>query len=212
MVNKDFDNIYYGLKKLYPDAKPQLEYSDAFSLLIAVVLSAQCTDKRVNIVTRNLFSKYKTCYDFAKLSEEELEKEIHSVGLSKSKAKHIISLCNSLIENFNGVVPNTREELMTLSGVGRKTANVLLAVYFNQPAIAVDTHVFRVSNRIGLANGKNVTATENQLMKNIPKDKWSECHHLLIFHGRNICKAIKPNCEQCKIRNYCKFYKDKQNV
>lgn len=212
MKNSKFDNIYLPLKEQYPNAKAELVYFDEFSLLIAVVLSAQCTDKRVNIVTKELFKKYKTPSDFAKLSPTELEKEIHSVGLSKSKAEHIVSLSKKLVNEYNSVVPNTRDQLMSLDGVGRKTANVVLAVAFNKPTIPVDTHVFRVTNRIGIANANNVSATEKQLMERLPKDKWIDYHHLFIFHGRYTCKAINPQCDKCNIKEYCKYYKDKQNV
>lgn len=203
-----FDEIYKGLKDTYGEVKPALVFSNTFELLIAVILSAQCMDKRVNIVTKELFSKYKTPEDFIALGEENLEREIHSVGLSKAKSKNIISACETLVEKFGGVVPDTREELMTLAGVGRKTANVVMAVGYGKNAIAVDTHVFRVSNRIGLASSKDVLNTEKDLMKNIPEDKWSECHHLLIYHGRNVCKAQKPDCGSCRIKEYCKYFKE----
>lgn len=206
-----FGEIYKGLKDAYGEVKPALVFSNTFELLIAVILSAQCTDKRVNIVTKELFSKYKTPEDFIALGEENLEKEIHSVGLSKAKSKNIISACETLVEKFGGIVPDTREELMTLAGVGRKTANVVMAVGYGKNAIAVDTHVFRVSNRIGIASSKDVLNTEKDLMKNIPEDKWSECHHLLIYHGRNVCKAQKPDCGSCRIKEYCKYFKENVN-
>ena len=206
-----FDEIYKGLKDAYGEVKPALVFSNTFELLIAVILSAQCTDKRVNIVTKELFSKYKTPEDFIALGEENLEKEIHSVGLSKAKSKNIISACETLVEKFGGIVPDTREELMTLAGVGRKTANVVMAVGYGKNAIAVDTHVFRVSNRIGIASSKDVLNTEKDLMKNIPEDKWSECHHLLIYHGRNVCKAQKPDCGSCRIKECCKYFKENVN-
>ncbi len=212
MLCVDFDGIYNGLKETHGEVKPALEFSNVFELLIAVILSAQCTDKRVNIVTNELFNVCNTPKAFVDISEEELERYIRTCGLSKSKARHIKEACQKIVDEYNGIVPNTREELMTLSGVGRKTANVVLAVGYGKNAIAVDTHVFRVSNRIGLADAKNVEKTELQLMENIPEEKWSECHHLLIYHGRKVCKAQKPACEECKINKFCKYYLMKKNL
>lgn len=208
MSTADFDKIYSGLKETYGEVAPALEFSSVFELLIAVILSAQCTDKRVNVVTEELFKKYNTPEAFLTLSEDELEQKIRTCGLSRSKAKHILETCKALLERFGGVVPSEMDELVTLSGVGRKTANVVMAVGYGKNAIAVDTHVFRVSNRIGLASAKDPLSTEKDLMKNIPEDKWSECHHLLIYHGRNICKARKPDCGRCRIKEYCKHYKE----
>lgn len=206
----NFDGIYNGLKETHGEVKAALEYSSVFELLVAVILSAQCTDKRVNIVTRELFKRANTPQAFVDMDESELEEGIRSCGLSKSKAKHIKEAAKRLVEVYGGVVPNTREELMTLSGVGRKTANVVMAVGYNKNAIAVDTHVFRVSNRIGLATANDVLTTEKQLMEAIPESKWSECHHLLIYHGRSVCKAQKPNCDECKINSYCRYFKERQ--
>lgn len=197
------------LEKTYPDAKCELVHKNPFELLIATVLSAQTTDKKVNEVTKKMFNKYKTPYDFIKLKQEELEKEIKEIGLYKNKSKNIIGLSNMLINEFNGEVPRTKEELIKLPGVGRKTANVVLSNAFNIPAIAVDTHVFRVSNRIGIAESEDVIKTEEQLMENIPKERWSKTHHLLIFHGRRICTARNPKCEKCTIASYCKYYSNK---
>lgn len=207
MAAKDFDKVLKILKDCYPDAKPMLEFNGTFELLIAVILSAQCTDKRVNIVSKSLFQKYNTPKQFASLSVEELESLIRTCGLSKSKATHIIEASKKICANFNGQVPDTREELMTLDGVGRKTANVVLSVGFGKNAIAVDTHVFRVANRIGIANAKDVKKTELDLMKNIKEEEWGLAHHLIIYHGRAVCKAQKPTCEQCKITEHCKYYK-----
>lgn len=209
MNKKKAAEILEELYKLYPDAECELNYSTPFELLIATVLSAQTTDKKVNQVTERMFQKYKTPYDFANLQQEELEKEIKEIGLYKNKAKNIISLSRALIENFNGEVPRTHEELMTLAGVGRKTANVVLSNAYGIPALAVDTHVFRVSNRIGLAKANNVEETETQLMKLVPKEQWIKAHHTIIFHGRRMCKAIKPQCEQCSIQGLCKHYNNK---
>lgn len=189
----------------YPDAKCELNYSNPFELLIATILSAQSTDKRVNIVTNELFKHYNTPLDFLKLSEEELSELIRTVGFYKNKSKNILKACKILVENYNSKVPESLEELMKLPGVGRKTANVVISNAYNKQAIAVDTHVFRVSNRIGLANSKKVFETEEQLMNNIPKNLWSITHHLLIFHGRRICKARKPLCGDCSIKNLCLY-------
>lgn len=205
----DEEKIHIVLEHLYqihPNAECELVHSNSFELLIATVLSAQTTDKKVNEVTEMLFKKYNTPEKFLELTQEELELKIKVIGLYKSKAKNILSLCRALIINFNSEVPSTMEELITLSGVGRKTANVVLSNAFNVPAFAVDTHVFRVSNRIGLSSGKDVLEVENQLMKNIPKELWIKTHHTLIFHGRRICKAIKPICVECGIAIWCEYY------
>lgn len=195
------------LLELFPDAKAELDHTNPFELLIATILSAQCTDIQVNKTTKPLFKELKTPEDYVRLSEEELGKRIRSCGFYKTKSKNILATCQLLIENYNGKVPDTLEELITLPGVGRKTANVVLSNVFDTPAIAVDTHVFRVSNRIGLADSNNVLDTEMQLMENIEKEIWSKAHHLLIFHGRRVCKARKPLCEECPITDYCFYYK-----
>ena len=166
---------------------------------------------QVNKTTSVLFKKLKTPEDYLKLSEEELGKMIRSCGFYKTKSKNILATCRLLIEKFNGQVPNTLEDLMTLPGVGRKTANVVLSNAFDVPAIAVDTHVFRVSNRIGLANSDNVLDTEQDLMENIDREMWSKAHHLLIFHGRRICKARKPLCHICPVTDFCHYYKTEIN-
>ncbi|KLO22546.1 endonuclease III [Marinitoga sp. 1197] len=207
---KEIKKILEILEKTYPNSTTALKYKNTFELLIAVILSAQTTDNQVNKVTPTLFSKFKTPEDFAKLKPEELEKYIKGVGLYKTKSKNIINTCKMLLEKYNGKIPETREELIKLPGVGRKTANVMLSVAFGKDAIAVDTHVFRVANRIGLANGKNVKKTEEDLMKNIPQELWGKAHHWLIYHGRNICKARKPECEICPIKTFCNYYQDKK--
>lgn len=199
------------LMELYPDAKAELNYSNPFELLIATILSAQCTDVQVNKTTEKLFKELKVPEDYLKLTEEELGEKIRSCGFYKTKSKNILATCRLLIEKFNGEVPDTLEELITLPGVGRKTANVVLSNAFSKPAIAVDTHVFRVSNRIGLADSKNVLDTEKDLMDNIDKKMWSKAHHLLIFHGRRICKARKPLCDKCPLTDYCFYYKEEVN-
>lgn len=207
-MKKNVKEILELLKKEYPDAKCELDYSTPFQLLVATILSAQTTDKKVNEVTEELFKEYPTVDDFLKLSQEELENRIKKIGLYRNKAKNILLMCRQLKENYKGEVPNTMEGITSLAGAGRKTANVVLSNAFGVPAIAVDTHVFRVSNRIGLAKADNVEDTEEQLRKNIAKKEWSLAHHLLIFHGRRCCTARKPECERCIIRDYCNYYKE----
>lgn len=207
MLNKEqIKGVVEKLYEMYPDAECELRHSNSFELLISTVLSAQTTDKKVNQVTEKLYQEFKTAQDFMTLKQEELESKIKEIGLYKSKAKHILSLCKVLVDDFNSTVPSTMEELISLDGVGRKTANVVLSNAFDIPAFAVDTHVFRVANRIGLSNGKDVSVVENQLMKKVPKELWIKTHHTLIFHGRRICKARKPLCEECGVNNLCQFY------
>lgn len=194
---------------LYPDAKAELNYTNPLELLIATILSAQCTDVRVNIVTKDLFKKYKTPEDYANSDIKELEKDIKTCGLYKSKAKNIKLCAEQLIKEFNSKVPDNIKDLQTLAGVGRKTANVVASNAFGIPAIAVDTHVFRVSNRIGIAKAKDVLNTELQLQKVIDKDKWTKAHHALIFHGRRICSARNPKCDKCPVNKICLYYKNK---
>lgn len=200
--------IIQRLSEEYPDARPALEFGNNFELLIAVMLSAQCTDERVNKVTRELFKDYNTPEKFLTLTVEELASKIFSCGLYRSKAEHILSTCRALVDRFGGEVPSEIEDLRTLDGVGRKTANVVYSVGMGGDAIAVDTHVFRVSNRIGLAKASNVLATEKQLMARIDKSLWSRSHHYLIYHGRRVCKAQRPACKTCVLRDLCE-YKDK---
>lgn len=207
---KEINKVIDLLLELYPDAKAELNFTNPFELLIATILSAQCTDVRVNKTTDSLFKDLKTPEDYLKLTEEELGKRIYSCGFYKTKSKNILETCRILIEKHNGKVPEAIEELMELPGVGRKTANVVVSNAFGTPAIAVDTHVFRVSNRIGLSNSKNVLDTEKDLMKNIDKNMWTKAHHLLIFHGRRVCKARNPLCEECPIRPYCFYYKNRR--
>lgn len=203
-MKKALDILY----DMYPEARCALNHSTPFELLVSTILSAQTTDKKVNQVTSRLFKRCNTPYEFVKLSPEELEKEIKEIGLYKAKAKNIINMSRILIEKYNGEVPSTMEDLTSLPGVGRKTANVVLSNAFGIPALAVDTHVFRVSNRIGLADSSNVLDTENQLMEVVPEELWLQTHHTLIFHGRNLCSARKPQCGECGIREYCKYYKE----
>lgn len=193
---------------LYPDADCALNFNSPFELLIATILSAQCTDQRVNLVTTELFKDYNTPYKMIELTEESLQEKIKSCGLYKNKSKNILGACTELIDKFHGEVPNTMEELTSLSGVGRKTANVVMANAFGIPTIAVDTHVFRVSNRIGIVHGENVYDTEKQLMENIDKKDWTKMHHCLIWHGRQTCKARKPKCHECRVNTVCEFFKN----
>ena len=193
------------LKESYPDAKPALHFSSPFELLVATMLSAQCTDKQVNKVTDVLFKKYNTAEAFSQIDYETLEPFIHSCGFFRMKGHNILAMSRILTEKYGGEVPQTREELTALPGVGRKTANVVLSNAFGIPAIAVDTHVFRVSNRIGLAEAHDVEKTEQQLMENIPEEDWSAAHHWLIYHGRLVCAAQKPKCEECTLREVCDF-------
>ncbi len=193
------------LQKTYKDTSTALTYQTPFQLLISTMLAAQSTDKRVNIVTVDLFRDYPDAMKMQTLTQNELEHYIKTVGLYKTKAKNIILTSKILSEKYNGNIPETREELMTFPGVGRKTANVVLSIAKGVPAIAVDTHVFRVSNRIGLAKADNVLETEKQLMKNIPKKDWSDAHHWLIWHGREICKARRPQCNECPIAHLCVY-------
>ena len=194
------------LNAVYSDAGPALEFSSPFELLVATILSAQCTDRQVNICTRVLFSAYNTPEQFAQLDSSVLETYIHSCGFYRMKAAHIIAASRILCEVFGGDVPPDLDALMKLPGVGRKTANVVVSNAFGIPAIAVDTHVFRVANRIGLAEASSVEKTERQLMENISKDQWSRAHHWLIFHGRQICSAQRPKCDVCTLSSICAYY------
>lgn len=204
--NESITKVLDCLEELYPDAGPELDYTNPFELLIATILSAQCTDIRVNIVTAKLFIKLPTAEASLDITLDELSKIIKSCGLYKIKAKNIMATCKILIDEYGGSVPSTLEKLVELPGVGRKTANVVLSNAFDTPAIAVDTHVLRVSNRLGVANSKTPEKTEIQLMKRIKEERWSKSHHLFIFHGRRVCKARKPDCENCKLIDYCLHY------
>ena len=194
----------------YPDSTPALKFTTPYELLIAVILSAQCTDERVNKVTEVLFKRANTAEQMAEMSQEELEKYIFSCGLYRSKAEHIISASKDIVQKFNGQVPSDLESLRSLAGVGRKTANVVYSVAFGGDAIAVDTHVFRVSARLGFAEGKTPLDTEKQLMKAVPKQNWSHMHHAIIFHGRRVCSARNPKCETCVVSSLCKYNNSKK--
>jgi len=194
---------------MFPDAKCELDYTNLYELIIAVALSAQTTDVRVNIVTKELFKAYPDCYSLAKASYYDVLNIIKSVGLSNTKSKNIIALANELVNRFDGKVPHTMEELITLPGVGRKTSNVVLAEGFGIPAIAVDTHVARIANRLGFSNSEDVLKIEQDLMNQIEKEKWHQTHHMLIFFGRYFCKAKNPNCEECPFKkDICTVYKN----
>ena len=205
MVKKILDE----LSSLYPDAQPALHFESPYELLVAVILSAQCTDERVNKVTAVLFKNYDTPEKMLTLSQSELEKYIFSCGFYHNKSAHILSASRDIIEKFGGEVPDSLEKLRTLAGVGRKTANVVYAVAFGGNAIAVDTHVFRVSNRLGIAEGKTPEKVEDGLREAIPEELWSKAHHYLIYHGRRICHSQKPDCINCTLKDYCKYFKNK---
>lgn len=205
LTTKEAVTILDKLEENYPEANCELNFGSPFQLLIATLLSAQSTDKTVNKVTERLFKKFPKVEDFLGLSQEQLENEIREIGIYRNKAKNILALCNKLILNYHGEVPRTMEELVTLPGIGRKTANVVLSNAFKVPALAVDTHVQRVSNRIGLAKSDKVEQTEDQLTSIIPKERWSKAHHLLIWHGRRTCHARNPECYRCSILPYCGY-------
>ena len=191
------------LAKDYQGATTGLEFGSSFELLVAVILSAQCTDVRVNIITRRLFPQWNTPAKMLSLSVAELEELIHDCGLYRAKAKNLLATCKLLQEQWHGEVPGRMEDLLMLPGVGRKTANVMLSHQFGVPAIAVDTHVFRVANRTGLATGRTPEEVEQGLMKLIPRSDWSAAHHWLIWHGRKICRARSPLCQQCSLQRLC---------
>lgn len=201
--------IFKRLANDHPDPKTELHYGSPFQLLVAAILSAQSTDVGVNRVTPALFSDAPTAKHMAELGQEKLERYIQTLGLYHNKAKNIVALCQILVERYGGEIPSTREALESLPGVGRKTANIMLNIIFGQPTIAVDTHVFRVSNRIGIVQGKNVRAVEDQLMQIVPKDFGQHAHHWLVLLGRYVCKAKKPTCHRCVIEALCE-YPDKQ--
>lgn len=208
MDKKIADKIIKLLDEYIPNPVTELEYNSDFQLLVAVILSAQCTDKRVNIVTKELFKQYKTPQDFANMDLATLERLIHPCGFYHNKAVNIINCSKMIVKKFNGQVPTNFDDLVSLPGVGRKTANVMLIVAFNTPAIPVDTHIFRVSNRLGLTNAKNETECEEQLVKLFAdkKELWGKIHHLILLYGRYNCKAINPMCDNCIISQYCKYY------
>ncbi len=196
-----------------PIAESELNFENEYQLLVAVMLSAQCTDKRVNLVTPALFKAYPTIADLADSTAEKVLQYIHSVSYPNSKAEHLIQMAKRVVEVYNGVIPNSREELQTLAGVGRKTANVVLAVWWNQPTMAVDTHIFRVAERIGLTtNAKNPLDSEKQLIKYIPENLIPKAHHWLLLHGRYTCQARTPKCANCGLNTICKYFSKKNKT
>ena len=207
LQKQQIKQVLHLLKQKYNHTTTALRFESPFQLLISTMLAAQSTDKRVNIVTQDLFHVHPDAHSFLRLSQSDLEEKIKTVGLYRSKAKNILETCKVLVDRYDGNVPKTREQLVELPGVGRKTANVVLSIATDFNAIAVDTHVFRVSNRIGLAKSKDVRKTEDDLMKNIPVTQWSAAHHWLIWHGRDICKARNPLCETCFLTSFCTYYR-----
>ncbi len=195
----------------FPNAASELHFNSPYQLLVAVILSAQCTDKRVNQVTPALFKVANTPQQMADLPLEQIEQLIHSCGFYHSKATYLKDMSQDLLDRFNGQVPNNLADLQSLKGVGRKTANVVYAVAFGGQAIAVDTHVFRVSNRLGLVDASNVLDTEKQLMQVLPQDKWADSHHYILLHGRYVCKSQNPNCKECSVKQFCKYFREHNN-
>ena len=202
----DTMQILDRLAKDFPSPKSELHFENAFQLLVAVILSAQCTDKRVNLITPALFACAPDAKSMAAMPVERLEQLIHSCGFYHSKARYLKEMSQDLLDRFGGQVPDSIERLRTLAGVGRKTANVVYAVAFGGQAIAVETHVFRVSSRLGIVDAKNVLDTEKQLMQAIPQHMWADSHHYLLLHGRYVCKAQRPLCNRCSVRDLCKTY------
>lgn len=197
--------LFSRLRAANPEPRSELRFGSPFELLVAVVLSAQATDRSVNLATEKLFARANTPSKLLKLGQAGLEKYIRSIGLYRTKAKNLLRTCRILVEKYGGKVPRTREELEQLPGVGRKTANVILNTAFGEPTIAVDTHIFRVANRTGLAPGKNVLEVEKKLQKVVPEEFRRHAHHWLILHGRYVCKARKPDCPRCTIHDLCEY-------
>lgn len=197
--------ILAKLEETYKDTKTALNYNSPFELLVAVILSAQCTDERVNVITSRIFPRLNTPEKMGALTQEQMEAEIRDCGLYHAKAKNLLGACHMLVERFHSTIPSDIKTLMELPGVGKKTANVVASIIYNVPAIAVDTHVFRVSHRLGMAKGADPLATEKELQKAIPMKKWSDAHHWFIWHGRKVCKARKPLCSQCVLLEECPF-------
>ena len=211
MKKSDALILFKKLKEYYPDATCSLDFKEPFQLVVAVMLSAQCTDERVNKTTPELFSKCRTIQDFANIDINELEKIIHPCGFYKNKAKNIKLCAKQVLENFNGVVPHTMKELTSLAGVGRKSANVIMLEVFGiAEGVAVDTHAKRISNLIGLSKEKEPEKIEQDLLKTFPKECWKDLNHLLVWHGRNVCVARNPKCDICPVSDFCKFNKSKK--
>lgn len=207
-MEEKIKNIYDLLYNRFGNAKCELDFNNNYELIVAVILSARCTDKRVNIITKDLFKKYPTVQALAKANIEELQKMIFSCGFYRNKSKNLILMAKDVVDKYNGAVPSEFDDLVKLSGVGRKTANVVLSVGFLKDAIAVDTHVFRVSNRLGLSKSQSPLQCELQLQKVVDKSKWSQLHHYLVLFGRYVCKSQNPNCKECELKNYCNYYKN----
>lgn len=211
-IQQKYDAFVAYFEANMPVAETELEYKDPYQLLVAVILSAQCTDKRVNMTTPALFQRFPTAQDMAKATVDEIYTYIKSISYPNNKAKNLLGMAKTLVCDFGGVVPNNLDDLQKLPGVGRKTANVMMAVAFGQPAMPVDTHVFRVANRIGLTkNSKNVLETEKTLVAHLPQAVISKAHHWLILHGRYVCLARKPKCEECGITDLCDYYAKRKN-
>ncbi|MCX6275830.1 MAG: endonuclease III [Bacteroidetes bacterium] len=212
MTKKErFDGVITYFSTERPVAETELEYTNPYELLVAVILSAQCTDKRVNMTMPPFLEVFPDVYALAKAGPDQIYPLIKSISYPNNKAKHLAGMAKMLVKDFNGIVPADIGQLQLLPGVGRKTANVIASVVYNQPALAVDTHVFRVSARIGLTTGaKNPLQTEKQLIKFIPEDKIAIAHHWLILHGRYVCVARNPKCDLCGVKNFCKYYKNKK--
>ena len=211
-IQQKYDAFVAYFEEHMPIAESELHFTVPYQLLVAVILSAQCTDKRVNMTTPALFQRFPTAPDMAASSVDEIYSYIKSISYPNNKAKNLLGMAQTLVSDFDGIVPNNLDDLQKLPGVGRKTANVMMAVAFDQPAMPVDTHVFRVSNRIGLTkNSKNVLETEKTLVAHLPQSVISKAHHWLILHGRYVCLARKPKCEGCGITTICDYFKNKQN-
>lgn len=206
LTKKEVEICLDRLEQCYPDAECELKHHNPFELLVSTILSAQCTDVRVNQVTSEIYPRYGTPQDFADMPLEMLEDMIRPCGFYRNKAKNIHAMAKLLVEKYDSKVPREIEELVKLPGVGKKTANVVASNCFGVPAIAVDTHVFRLANRIGLVDETTVEKTEEGLQKKINKNRWSKAHHLLIFHGRRLCTARKPHCEECPLKDLCRYY------
>lgn len=209
-LKENATQVYIKLSQIYPDAHCTLNYHSPFELLIMTILASQCTDERVNQVCQTLFKKLKSPSDYIHIGQKQLETLIRPVGFYRNKAKHIIETCKILIEKYNGEVPKTMDELLSLSGVGRKTANVILGECFKTPGIIVDTHCGRLAKRLGFTQSDNPNKVELDLMKLLPPENWTFFSHLLVFHGRNICHARKPKCNECIICDLCDFYKSQK--
>jgi endonuclease-3 len=209
MTKKElFEHVIRFFEKERPVAETELEYTNPYELLVSVILSAQCTDKRVNMTTPELFNRFPTAYELSAATPDDVFPYIRSISYPNNKSKHLVGMAKMLVNDFGGIVPSAVDDLQKLPGVGRKTANVIRSVVYDQPAIAVDTHVFRVSARLGLTTGaKNPLQTEKQLVRYVPENRLSIFHHWLILHGRYICIARRPKCSECGLKTVCKYYK-----